>query len=151
MPVRVLIWIAACWMLYGCGESKEKTGAITLSQITMPTGQVVKAELMIRREDMMSGMMFRAPLAEDRGLLFVHSKPAKVSYWMYNVSAPLDIIWMDSQHKIVEMSLHTPPCKETDPVQCPHYGGTEESQFVLELKAGMAEKYGLRKGVQISF
>ncbi len=151
MLVRVLIWISLCLFLYGCGESSEKIDAMNLRQITMPGGQIVQAEVLTRREDMMNGMMFRSSLPEDRGLLFVHAKPGKFSYWMYNVKVPLDIIWMDKDHTIVEISANTPGCTESDPVRCPHFGGAEESQFVLELAAGMAEKYGLRKGVKLSF
>ena len=137
MLVRVLIWMVGCLLLHGCG-SQEKIDAINMRQITMPTGQVVQAEVLTRREDMMSGMMFRSSLPADRGLLFVHVKPGKFSYWMHNVNVPLDIIWMDTEHTIVEVSMNTPPCKESDPVRCPHFGGAEDSQFVLELAAGLA-------------
>lgn len=151
MLVRILIWAAGCILLFGCGGSNPQIDAINLRQITMPGGQLVQAEVLTRREDMMSGMMFRSSLAPDRGLLFVHSRPGKFSYWMHNVTVPLDIIWMDKDHTIVELSASTPPCTESDPVRCPHFGGNEDSQFVLELAAGMAEKYGLRKGVKLSF
>ncbi|MFN7938701.1 MAG: DUF192 domain-containing protein [Bryobacteraceae bacterium] len=152
MLVRVLIWIAASLVLTGCGSQPTgKIDAINMRQITMPGGQLVQAEVLTRREDMMSGMMFRSTLAPDRGLLFVHSKPGRFSYWMHNVKVPLDIIWMDTEHNIVEVSANTPPCLDSDPVRCPHFGGAEDSQFVLELAAGMAEKYGLRKGIKLSF
>lgn len=152
MLVRVLIWIAASLFLAGCGsQSTGNIDAINLRQITMPGGTIVQAEVLTRREHMMSGMMFRSTLAPDRGLLFVHVKPGKFSYWMHNVKVPLDIIWMDTEHTIVEISANTPPCLEADPVRCPHFGGAEDSQFVLELAAGMAEKYGLRKGTKLSF
>ncbi|MBL8177707.1 MAG: DUF192 domain-containing protein [Bryobacterales bacterium] len=151
MLVRVLIWVTGCLLLAGCGGPETNIDAINLRQIAMPRGEIVQAEVLTRREDMMSGMMFRPPLAADRGLLFVHSRPGRFSYWMHNVKVPLDIIWMDKDHTIVEIAANTPACTETDPVRCPHFGGTEESQFVLELAAGMAGKYGLRKGVKLSF
>jgi uncharacterized membrane protein (UPF0127 family) len=122
--------IAVCGFLCGCGGSKEND-VLNLQQVIMPGGKIVQAELMIRRSDMMSGMMFRGALAKDRGLLFVHPKAGKYSYWMHNVTVPLDIIWMDGQHTIVEISANTPPCKEDDAVLCPHFGGKEEAQFVL--------------------
>lgn len=108
-------------------------------------------EVMLRPQEMMRGMMYRSSLAADRGLLFVHGRPGKYTYWMHNVRVPLDIIWMDKEHRIVEMSLHTPPCLEQDPVKCPQYGGKEDAQFVLELAGGMAEKYGLAVGQTVSF
>lgn len=99
---------------------------------------------------MMRGMMFRDSIAPDRGMLFVHGSPGKYPYWMYQVRIPLDIIWMDLSHRIVEISADTPPCK-TQAAACPHYGGNEEAVFVLELGGGMAARYGLRVGDNLAF
>ena len=98
----------------------------------------------------MRGMMFRDSLAPDRGMLFVHPSPGAYVYWMYQVRIPLDIIWMASDHRIVEISADTPPCR-TKASECPQYGGHQRSQFVLELAGGMASKYGLKLGDTISF
>ena len=46
---------------------------------------------------------------------------------------PLDIIFMDSNRQIVEISADTPPCT-TKPDDCPIYGGHHIEQFVLELR-----------------
>ena len=95
--------------------------------------------------EIMKGMMFRDSLAEDHGMLFVHPKEDNYAYWMYQTRIPLDIIWMDHDRRIVEISANTPPCK-TEASQCPKYGGTEKSSFVLEINGGAAAKYGLKVG-----
>jgi uncharacterized membrane protein (UPF0127 family) len=100
---------------------------------------------------MMRGMMFRSQLPANRGMLFVHVKANKYSYWMHNVTVPLDIIWIDTEHKIVEISPDTPPCPSKDPVQCPSFGGSAEAQFVLELAAGEAARFGLKVGDTLGF
>ncbi|MBI4904022.1 MAG: DUF192 domain-containing protein [Acidobacteria bacterium] len=144
-----LLLIGLSLFLSGCGS--RNSDSIELKQITLPGGKVIRAEVMLRRNDMMRGMMFRPPLALDRGLLFVHTRAGKYSYWMSNVKVPLDIIWMDKERHIVEMSPNTPPCLETDPVKCPTYGGKVESTFALELSAGQIAANGLAIGQQIDF
>lgn len=134
----------------GCG-GKQSEDLVEMKTLTMPGGQVIRAEVMIRGTDMMRGMMFRRQLSPDRGLLFVHPRPGKYSYWMSNVKVALDIIWLDKERRIVEMSVNTPPCLEADATKCPHYGGKMDSQFALELAGGMAAKYGLLAGQQITF
>ncbi|MCZ2149944.1 MAG: DUF192 domain-containing protein [Bryobacterales bacterium] len=151
MPRLALIAMIGWIWMTGCNRQGSSGDAISLKPVTLPGGQQVMAEVMLRPEDMMRGMMYRSSLAPDRGLLFVHGRPGKYTYWMHNVRVPLDIIWMDSGRRIVEMSLNTPPCLEQDPVKCPQYGGKEDAQFVLELAGGMAAKYGLAVGQIVSF
>lgn len=118
--------------------------------VTLPGGQQVRAEVMSRPEDMARGMMFRDHLAPDRGMLFVHPTPGRYRYWMYQCLIPLDIVWLDAERRIVEISESTPPCKG-EAWECPYYGGNHDAQFVVELAGGMARKYGLKLGDRLSF
>lgn len=111
---------------------------------------MVKAEVAMQRIDMAKGMMFRESLPEGRGMLFVHPKPDKYSYWMFEVKMPLDIIWMDRSGRVVEMSENTPPCT-TPSSQCSTFGGGVESSVVLELPAGYGRRHGVQLGSMIRF
>jgi uncharacterized protein len=142
--------IALILLISACNKPPAEDN-INFKTVRLPDGRTVQAEVLMRSNDMMRGMMFRTSLAEDRGLLFVHSRPGKYSYWMHNVKVPLDIIWMDKERRIVEISPKTPPCTADDPTKCPQYGGTVDSQFVLELAGGMAAKYGLSIGQVLDF
>jgi uncharacterized membrane protein (UPF0127 family) len=135
--------LLAALLLVGC--SKDETDGISSTHVKFPNGTTVTVEIMRQTVEIMKGMMFRDSLAEDRGMLFVHPKEDNYSYWMYQTRIPLDIIWLDRDHRIVEISANTPPCK-TSASQCPKYGGTEKSSFVLELNGGAAAKNGLKIG-----
>jgi uncharacterized membrane protein (UPF0127 family) len=100
--------------------------------------------------DMMKGLQFRDSLAPDRGMIFLHGSPGFFPYWMYQVRIPLDIFWLDTNRKVVEISADTPPCK-TNAKQCPNYGGTQKAVTVLELPAGSARKFGIKVGDTINF
>ncbi|MEO8663487.1 MAG: DUF192 domain-containing protein [Bryobacteraceae bacterium] len=144
--VGALCLLAACGRVTGSGADSGFAAKV----VTLPNGQKINAEVMLEDRDMMRGMMFRDSLAPDRGMLFVHPKPGNYSYWMYQVRIPLDIIWMDSSRRIVEISANTPPCT-TAPRECPHYGGHAVVQYALELAGGMVEHYGLKEGQTLDF
>ena len=111
---------------------------------------MIQAEVALTQQDLTRGLMFRESLPMDRGMLFVFPQAGKFNFWMYQCKIPLDILWLDSRRRIVEMSADTPPCRKAAS-DCPHYGGNETSQYVLELAGGAAAKYGLKKGDELSF
>ena len=148
--MRILTLAASLAFLYGCGSKPSSLEDLGNRDITLPRGQVIRVETMMDPKDMLRGMMFRTSLAPDRGMLFVHVKTGQFGYWMYQTYIPLDIVWMDSSKRIVEIVPNAPPCK-TEASKCPHFGGTQPAQYVLELAAGMAQKYGLRVGDEVSF
>jgi uncharacterized membrane protein (UPF0127 family) len=136
--------------LASCSDSASMED-VNLRPVKLPNGQVIKCEVMFRPEDMQRGMMFRDSLAPSRGMLFLHTQPDKYKYWMYQVKIPLDIIWMNKDRHIVEISPNTPPCPSKSARECPNYGGVERSQIVLELAGGEAAKQGLKVGDVLDF
>lgn len=121
------------------------------TDVTLPDGAIIEAELAISSEEQARGLMFRAELPPDRGMLFVGSRSAQRSFWMYQCLIPLDIIWMDGAHRIVEIVRSAPPCGSSDPGGCPGYGGNANSVYVLELAAGQSDAHGLRLGDRLDF
>lgn len=146
------IAVAAFALLVSCSEKKTVTmDEFTGRVVTLPNGTEILAEVMMHPTDMMRGMMFRDSLPEGRGMLFVHRTPGQHSYWMYQVRIPLDIIWLDGNKNVVEMSPDTPPCKARSSRDCPSYGGNQNAQFVLELPGGSIAKHGIKLGDRLSF
>ena len=133
-------------LLWGCGRSLPAG----YQWVELPDGTRIEAETKLTPEGQAQGMMFRTSLADDKGMLFVHATTEKSPYWMFQCEIPLDIIWMDRDRRIVEISADTPPCRETAD-KCPTYGGSAPSLFVLELAGGMAKKYNLKVGDTLRF
>jgi uncharacterized membrane protein (UPF0127 family) len=135
----------------GCGgPENEGADVVGTRKVTLPDGQAIRAEVEMDPIDMQKGMMFRDSLARGRGMLFIHQTPGQYKYWMYQVRIPLDIVWMDPSHRIVEISPDTPPC-ETKASLCANYGGQQTAQYVLELGGGEARRLGLSLGQTLEF
>lgn len=89
------------------------------------------------------GLMYREPLADDRGMLFQFPRATEQSFWMKNTPSPLDIIYINPQGRIVSIARHTTPYS-TAPV--PSYGA---ANGVLELRAGRADEIGAKPGDEV--
>jgi len=148
--MRSFVLFYAALSLAGCGPTTSPIEDLLTREVTLPGGQIIKAETAVDTRDMLRGLMFRASLARDHGMLFVHPVTGRYSYWMYQTYIPLDMIWMDENHRIVELVESAPPCK-TAASKCAHFGGHENARFVLELNGGSIRKYGLKAGETIQW
>ena len=83
-------------------------------------------------------------------MLFVHPKSDKYTYFTYQTRIPLDMIWINQDHKIVEIVANAKPCT-TKASQCPKLGGHEMAALVLEVDAGIAAKNNLHAGDYLDF
>jgi len=93
------------------------------------------------------GLMFRDHLADNRGMLFIFRREEPRSFWMRNTRIPLDIIYLDSQLRVVSISANTPPCRTR---QCPTYPSRGPAQYVLEINASQSKALNLEPGQTIT-
>jgi uncharacterized protein len=136
--------------LAGCSNVGTITDDVNTTIVKFPNGTKITAETARQDWELLRGMMYRDSLSPDKGMLFVHPEEATYHYWMYQTKIPLDIIWMDHGHRIVEMSANTPPCT-TKASECSNYGGNFKSTFVLEVGAGIAANNNLKVGDYLDF
>ena len=111
------------------------------------SGREIQLEVANTFKEQEKGLMFRPPLADDRGMLFVFTPARPVAFWMKNTPSPLDIIFLlDGEVKAIAHNATT--CK-TDP--CPVYPeGGVVADNVLEVRAGLTQEIGLKEGDRIS-
>src|SRR5271157_4220775 len=118
-----LIPAALIVLLSACGEKPATLEDLTATEVVFPNGTRIVAETMRESMDLMRGMMFRDSLADGHGMLFIHPRESNYPYWMYQTKIPLDIVWMDRDRRIVEISAATPPCPSKSAKECPTFGG----------------------------
>jgi len=85
------------------------------------------------------GLMFRETMNDDRGMLFVFPVSRQHGFWMQNTPMPLDLLFIGEDGKVKAIEQGVP--FSTDSISPP-----VQARFVLELKAGTAEKTGIAVG-----
>jgi len=108
----------------------------------------VLAEVAGNDADRQRGLMFRESLAENEGMLFVFDREDKYGFWMKNMKIPLDIIWMDSEKRIVDIKKEVPACS-IEP--CPTLIPGSKAQYVLEVQSGLTDRKEIKVGDQAAF
>jgi len=116
--------------------------------LTLPSGKVLQAEVMVSDADRAMGLMFRPSLPLDRGMIFVFESSDHHAIWMKNCRFPIDILWLDEERRIVHVEESVPPCK-ADP--CPSYAPMRRATFVVELNARQARREKAVVGARVGF
>ena len=111
------------------------------------SGREIQLEVANTPNQQEKGLMFRPPLEDDRGMLFIFKPARPVAFWMKNTPSPLDIIFLlDGEVKAIARNATT--CK-TDP--CPVYpDGGVVADSVIEVRSRLTQEIGLQEGDRIS-
>ena len=111
------------------------------------SGREIQLEVANTPKEQEKGLMFRPPLADDRGMLFSFIPARQVAFWMKNTPSPLDIIFLlDGEVKAI--ARNAPTCK-ADP--CPIYPEAGVvADTVIEVRSGLTQEIGLQEGDRIS-
>lgn len=107
----------------------------------------IRAEVVATEKSRERGLMFRKSMRQDQGMLFVFEKEALYNFWMKNTRFPLDIIWIDSQKRIVDIYEYALPCKDV----CKDISPKATALYVLEVNAGLVKKHKIKIGVSLIF
>ena len=91
------------------------------------------------------GLMFRESLPEKTGMLFVFPDEAQRSFWMRNTLIPLDMIFIRADKTVLGIVENAQPRTDTS------RSVPGDSQYVLELIGGSAQKYRLAAGQKVKF
>lgn len=94
------------------------------------------------------GLMYRSELREDEGMLFVFGRDSRWGIWMANMRFSIDIIWIDSKKRVVDIKRCVKPC--TSILDCKTYYPSRSARYVLELAGGSTSKIGTKIGETIS-
>lgn len=107
----------------------------------LPTGDSISLETAGTPAEQELGLGGRASMPADQGMLFVFPAPGDYGFWMKDMEFPIDIIWLDDNFRIMHVEKGLSP--DTYPkVFDPH----ARASYVIEVNAGIAEKYSLKEG-----
>jgi uncharacterized protein len=90
--------------------------------------------------EMERGLMYRDRLAPDHGMLFVYDDERAVSFWMKNTLIPLDLIFVDSSGRIIEIA------ERAVPLSTALISSNGPVRAVLEVNGGTADRLSIAIG-----
>jgi uncharacterized protein len=92
------------------------------------------------------GLSGKESMKENRGMLFKFEQEEYWSIWMKDMLFPLDIIWLDQNLVVVDLKENVSP--ETYPSS---FSPQKPAKYVLEINAGLCEKYQIKINDQAKF
>ena len=151
MPTRlqVIIPIAIAAFIIGAAGIISIPSDAKLEAVEFPRGtikldeHVLEVQIADTEPRRVRGLMFQEQLPYDQGMIFVFEEPGFYSLWMLNMQFPLDMIWFDSDGKVVYIDKNVPPCKSAlETVTCTTNNSAEnEAKYILEVTAGFVDEF----------
>jgi uncharacterized membrane protein (UPF0127 family) len=114
-------------------------------------GGVLRVELAITAEERTAGLSNRDSLSADAGMLFIFEQPRIPGFWMKDTRISLDMIWIGSDKRVVEIDADVQPEPGIPDGDLTRYGPDVPVSYGLEVNAGTAARLGLAPGSQLQF
>lgn len=111
--------------------------------------QTLIVEIANTDEARYQGLMGRASLESDRGMLFVFEKPQTLFFWMKDTQVPLSIAFFDKDKKLINIS-HMAPLPP-GAAAYPRYHSLAPAVYALEVNQGWFQKNGIHPDMKFSF
>ncbi|MEZ4858916.1 MAG: DUF192 domain-containing protein [Flavobacteriaceae bacterium] len=142
---------------YNCKEKEEnkvltqevtfkKEGTLTIKKAESDSLVVsLDIEIAETEYETQTGLMYRKSMQNNRGMLFIFDDESRKAFYMKNTAFPLDIIFINSDLKVVSIQKNAQPYNEASlPSNAP-------AKYVLEVNAGLSDQWGLKVGDRILF
>lgn len=114
-----------------------------LTLVTAAGEHVIDIEIAESEQEKALGLMFRTSLAPKRGMLFPYATAHEVTMWMKNTYISLDMVFIRGDGIVHRIEVGTEPFSEAV------IASNGDVAAVLELKAGISQKIGLRPGDKV--
>ena len=118
---------------------------IPLTITTLGKSHSFRVEVARTPQQQAQGLMFRTAMGPDEGMLFPYDEPRLLSFWMKNTVLSLDLVFIDEQHRIINVAENAVPYSEASIVS------DAPGIAVLELNGGRARELGLVAGSKVEW
>jgi len=130
-------------VIFSLNSEKYTLSQLLKKEVTLRIGDTkIIVEVADTKESLIQGLSGRKSLEENSGMYFVLGEKKIATFWMRDMTFPLDIIWIEDG-KIVEINENAPvPTNDITPT----YTSTQPVTHVLEVNAGFASKHNIELG-----
>lgn len=156
LKIFVILFVTSI-VLNSCKEEPKnviKTEPVAFTKEGQLTITKQKADTLITQLDIefaqseyetQTGLMYRKGMEDDQGMLFIFADERIHSFYMKNTEFPLDIIYIKADLTIASFQENAQPYNEEG------LSSQVPIQYVLEVNAGLAEKWLLEVGDKIEY
>ncbi|MCW5591283.1 MAG: DUF192 domain-containing protein [Burkholderiales bacterium] len=106
-------------------------------------GHALRVEVAATVEERMRGLMFRAKLDANEGMLFVFDEPGYHSMWMKNTPLPLSVAFVDGEGRILNILDMEPQTLDS------HYAAGP-ARFAIETNKGWFAQRRIKAGDKVT-
>lgn len=150
--IIIIVAALACFFYYGAEVLQAPNLPGNSSSTVCLDNNCFNVELAKTPAQREKGLMNRENLDKDKGMLFIFDQEGIYPFWMKNTLISLDIIWIDSDNRIVFIGQNIQPCLPAQAGKsliCPSVIPNAKAKYVLEINAGMAKEIGLKPGDEL--
>ncbi len=140
VSAALLLFVGLAALLGAASPGQAEMRKDILKLVTASGEHRFTIEVAITGEEKARGLMFRRSLADDAGMLFPYEPPQEATMWMRNTYISLDMVFIRADGVVHRIELGTEPFAEAV------IGSNGDVLAVLELKAGIADRIGLKAG-----
>jgi uncharacterized membrane protein (UPF0127 family) len=147
--VIILVVIVAgifIWKYFHPLLNKERGGERFPSSSVTIDGKTFQVALAKTPAEQQKGLGDVTHLEKNSGMLFIFPKLDKYGFWMKDTLIPLDIIWIDTDWKIVFMQKNVTP--DSFPTV---FTPNTPALYVLELNSGISDEFNFKIGDKVQF
>jgi uncharacterized membrane protein (UPF0127 family) len=124
-------------------SSVDASAQYAIPQIELTAGMYrIEAEVVTTPEQRATGLMRRAEMPPQHGMLFVFPQEMRHCMWMKNTLLPLSVAFLDRAGKIINVEEMQP---QTENSHC----AKAEARYALEMNVAWFKTRGLNRGAQI--
>ena len=154
-PITFLFSLILVLNFTNCKEDKKiikqteihfkKEGNLTIYKTSDSTQIELNIEIADTDFDVQTGLMYRTSMEQNQGMLFVFDDEQERFFYMKNTKIPLDLIFINTDNKIVSFQKNAKPFDESSlPSKLP-------AKYVLEINSDLVNKWKLSIGDSIKY
>lgn len=121
----------------------EYTAEVSFGQAESSSDTSIKVAVADTEQSRNEGLMDVTDLPENNGMLFIFEDEQPRSFWMANTPLSLDILYIDSDFRIVRIHQNTPPYSQQS------IESERPAKYVVEVNAGFTLRHDITEGMQI--
>jgi uncharacterized protein len=108
-----------------------------------------KVSIAASGKDQEIGLSETNSIAANQGMIFLFKVPGYYSFWMKNMKFPIDILYINNDTIVTIINDAKAPKNSAESLTI--YAPTQPADKVLEIQAGLSNKYHFKNGDKVKY